>query len=126
MAPLFLQKISLSSSILFLLQKKHLKRAQVEFRTDFLTIHYLWIQEFLPMTSTYHLSSAQDLTTDILEAIKLAFKNKSITIVVQEDTDNYELSEEEKSILDDRLNEDKSDYITGEESLKQLKDKYGI
>jgi len=78
------------------------------------------------MTTTYHLASAQELNNDILEAIKLAFKNKSITIVVQEDTDNYELSNEEKGILDHRLNEDKTDYISGEESLKQLRDKHGI
>lgn len=78
------------------------------------------------MTTTYHLSSAQDLNADILEAIKMAFQHKSITIVVQEDTANYELSEEEKSILDCRLNEEKGDYISDEQSIKKLSDKFGL
>ncbi len=78
------------------------------------------------MTTTYHLSSAQDLNKDIMEAIKMAFQNKAITIVVQEEAKNYELSDNEKSILDQRLNEDKSGYISGEESIKQLNEKFGL
>lgn len=78
------------------------------------------------MTSTYHLSSAQELSKEIAEAIKLAFKDKSIRITIEDNSNNCELSAEEKDIFDSRLNEDKSDYISGEESLKQLKDKYGI
>lgn len=76
------------------------------------------------MTTTYHLSSAQELSSEILEAIKLAFKDKSITITIEDNTNHYELSEEEKNILDQRLNEDKSDCISGEESLKRLRVKF--
>jgi hypothetical protein len=78
------------------------------------------------MTSTYHLSSAQELSNEILEAIKLAFKDKSITITIEDNANNYELSAEEKNVLEQRLNEDKSDYISGEESIKQLNEKFGL
>ena len=37
------------------------------------------------MYTTYHLSSAQDITPDILEAIKVAFKSKPIVITVEEE-----------------------------------------
>ncbi len=39
------------------------------------------------MYTTYHLSSAQEVTTDILEAIKTTFKSKPITITVEEELD---------------------------------------
>ena len=39
------------------------------------------------MVTTYHLSSAQDITIDILEAIKANFKSKPITITVEEELD---------------------------------------
>jgi hypothetical protein len=56
------------------------------------------------MYTTYHLSSAQEVNEDILEAIKIAFKSKPITITVEEDT-NFELSQETKNMLDLRLND---------------------
>jgi hypothetical protein len=39
------------------------------------------------MYTTYHLASAQEVTTDILEAIKVAFKSKPIVITVEEEID---------------------------------------
>ena len=39
------------------------------------------------MYTTYHLSSAQDITPDILDAIKVAFKSKPIVITVEEELD---------------------------------------
>ena len=39
------------------------------------------------MNTTYHLSSAQEVTTDILEAIKANFKSKPIVITVEEEID---------------------------------------
>ena len=56
------------------------------------------------MYTTYHLTSAQDVTTDILDAIKATFKSKAITIIVEED--EYEISEEMKAILDELIKED--------------------
>ena len=77
------------------------------------------------MHTTFHLSSAQDINSDILEAIKIAFKTRPITITIEDEQD-LELSEEMKNIIDERLMEDQSDYISDEESIKQLKNKYGL
>jgi len=78
------------------------------------------------MFSTYHLSSAQELNNDIIEAIKTAFKSKAITITIEDHEENTVLTDQMKQILDERLNEDSSTYITAKESLDQLREKYGL
>lgn len=78
------------------------------------------------MTSTFHLKSAEDLNTDIIDAIKVAFKSKAITISVEEAEDELEITENIKVILDERLPEDDADYITSEESINKLNSKYGL
>jgi hypothetical protein len=78
------------------------------------------------MFTTYHLSSAQDITTDILDAIKAAYKTKAITIIVEEDDSDFGVTTEMKTVLDGRLNEDESTDLTKEESVRQLKKKYGL
>ena len=78
------------------------------------------------MYTTYHLSSAQQVNTDLLDAIKATFKSKPITIIVEEDDNDYELTVEMKAVLDDRLQEDESTYLSGEESINQLNKKYGL
>lgn len=78
------------------------------------------------MYTTYHLSSAQEVNSDIIDAIKAAFKSRPITITIEEEDQDYEISQEMKSILDERLLEDESDYISAEESIIQLKNKYGL
>jgi len=75
------------------------------------------------MYTTYHLSSAQEVNSDIIDAIKAAFKSRPITITIEEEDQDYEISQEMKSILDERLLEDESDYISAEESIIQLKNK---
>jgi hypothetical protein len=77
------------------------------------------------MYTTYHLDSAQDINTDILEAIKVAFKSRPITITIEEEVD-FELTHEMKTILDERILEDGIDYITAEQSISELKVKYGL
>lgn len=77
------------------------------------------------MYTTYHLSSAQDVSTDILDAIKATFKSKAITIIVEENDSNFELTEGEKAVLDERLQEDEKSYLSAEESINQLNKKYG-
>lgn len=62
------------------------------------------------MYTTYHLSSAQEITTDILEAIKANFKSKPIVITVQEEVDTtaYLMSSPaNKSILNQSIEQDK-------------------
>ena len=78
------------------------------------------------MYTTYHLSSAQDVNADILDAIKAAFKSKPITIIVEEDMDAVELTTEEKAILDERLLEDGKTDISASESINRLNKKYGL
>lgn len=78
------------------------------------------------MYTTYHLTSAQEVSTDILDAIKAAFKSKPITIIVEEDNGDFELSAEKKAVLDERLQEEESSYLSAEESIDQLNNKYGL
>jgi hypothetical protein len=47
--------------------------------------------------------------------------NKKISTVEE---DYIELSEEMKKVLDERLMENDRDYLTAEESIAQMKDKY--
>ena len=39
------------------------------------------------MYTTYHLASAQDITDEMIEAIKTAFKSKPIAITIAEELD---------------------------------------
>jgi hypothetical protein len=58
------------------------------------------------MYTTYHLTSAQELSADIVEAIKTTFKSKPITITIQEeiDTTAYLMSSPaNKAMLDKSL-----------------------
>lgn len=62
------------------------------------------------MYTTYHLASAQEVTTDILEAIKANFKSKPIVITVEEeiDTTNYlNSSVANKKMLKKSMEQDK-------------------
>ena len=77
------------------------------------------------MSTTYYLESADELNSDLLESIKAAYKSKPITITVEEE-DYFELDGEKKAILDERLKEDESTYLTGETSINLLKKKYGL
>jgi hypothetical protein len=78
------------------------------------------------MFTTYHLTSAQDVSTDLLDAIKATFKSKPITIIVEEDESDLEFTAAKIAILDDRLQEDESTYLTSDESIIQLNKKYGL
>ncbi|MFW0716244.1 hypothetical protein [Pedobacter sp. N23S346] len=78
------------------------------------------------MYTTYHLTSAQEVSTDILDAIKATFKSKPITIIVEEDNNDHELTTDMKIVLDERLQEDESSYLTAEESILQLNKKYDL
>ena len=78
------------------------------------------------MYTTYHLESAQDVSTDLLDSIKATFKNKSITITVEETDCDTELTDEMKAILDERLAEDESNDMSAEDFLNELKERYGL
>ena len=58
------------------------------------------------MYTTYHLASAQDITDEMIEAIKTAFKSKPIAITIAEelDTTTYlKSSPSNKNMLDKSL-----------------------
>lgn len=78
------------------------------------------------MHTTYYLKSAQEVSTDLLDSIKATFKSKSITITVEEAYCDDELTDEMKAILDERLLEDESTYLTEDELFDGLKKKYGL
>jgi len=64
------------------------------------------------MYTTYHLSSAQEITPDLLDAIKATFKSKPITITIEEEIDatTYLMSSAaNKSILDASMKQDKNE-----------------
>lgn len=78
------------------------------------------------MHTTYHLSSADEMDSSIIEAIKAIYKSKPITITVEESDDDFELTQEMKTVLDNRLQEESAVYLTGDESLNLLRKKYGV
>lgn len=78
------------------------------------------------MYTTYHLKSAEEVNNDILDAIKATFKSKPITIIVEEDEGDFDLTSDMKTVLDERLQEDEKKYLTADESLNQLTKKYGL
>ena len=76
------------------------------------------------MQTRFHFRSAQDITTEMLVKIKSTYKAKPVTIIVEEDNStDYKLSDEQKHILDQRLEEDIAEYLTSTESLERLKRK---
>ncbi len=78
------------------------------------------------MYATYHLSSAEEVNTEILEAIKASFKSKPITIIVEEAEGEYLLSTAMKAELDSQLSETDENYISAATSIHLLKQKYGL
>jgi hypothetical protein len=79
------------------------------------------------MYTTYHWNSAEDVTSDLIDSIKATFKNKPITIIVEEDSEwAPELSYREKQILEQRVMEDETEYLTSDESVRKLRNKYGL
>ena len=78
------------------------------------------------MYATYHLSSAEDFNTELLDSIKATFKSKAITIIVEDEEENAELSAEMKAELDNRLNDPITEYITAKDSIDQLNKRYGV
>jgi hypothetical protein len=74
------------------------------------------------MHTTYHLSSAQEISTDIIDSIKAAYKSRPITITIEEDP-SFEISEETKAMLDNRLNDylqNSNDVADFDELLDEL------
>jgi hypothetical protein len=79
------------------------------------------------MNTIYHLSSAQDLNQNILDAIKTTFKSKPITIVVEEnEEESFELTTAMITELDKRLLDSDNKFISSNDSIQNLKTKFGV
>lgn len=78
------------------------------------------------MQLTYQFASADDINSDTLDAIKKAFKSKAITLMVQIAEPDEALSEDLKSVLDNRLEEDVATYLYSEVSIALLRKKYAV
>ncbi len=79
------------------------------------------------MNTIYHLSSAQELNQDIFDAIKSTFKSKPITIVVEEnEEENFELTPAMITELDKRLLDSDNNFISSNDSIQNLKTKFGV
>jgi hypothetical protein len=78
------------------------------------------------MYTTYHFNSATELNADILEAIKLTFKSKPITLIIEEQENYEDLTNEEKLLLDERLLEDENSFIPINKVMDDLKTKYNV
>jgi len=66
------------------------------------------------MYTTFHLNSPTEITTEIIDAIKLAFKNKAIVITVSEevDTDYLKSSTKNRKVLNESIMQDiKEEYV---------------
>jgi len=75
------------------------------------------------MQTSFHFNSAQDINNEVIDKIKSTYDTKSITITVEDNTDTYSLSVEQKNLLDNRVNENTADYISASESINRLKRK---
>lgn len=78
------------------------------------------------MQTTFHFSSAEELNSEILNAIKATFKSKPITIIVEDDEENEGLNPQIIAELENRLAEPSTKYITATESIDKLNKKYGV
>jgi hypothetical protein len=78
------------------------------------------------MYTIFHLNSAQEVNSDILDAIKATYKSKPVTIMVKVDKADSDFTMDMKTILDERLLEDEETYLSAETFLNQLNLKYGL
>lgn len=78
------------------------------------------------MYTTYHITSAQEVNAELLVAIKATFKSRPITIILEEDEENFDLSNKINDILGQRVAENKTTYLTTEKSLRRMKKKHGL
>ncbi len=61
---------------------------------------------------TFHFESDDDIPENIIDSMKAAFRSKAVTIVVEETDVAHELTDEMKSVLDQRIAEPKINYIS--------------
>lgn len=72
------------------------------------------------MQSTFHFNSSSEISTDILDAIKIAYKGKAVVITVEEIPSAEDVPEWHKKMVMDRLQEvqENPDMILSEEAFQ--------
>jgi hypothetical protein len=78
------------------------------------------------MYSTFQLSSAQELNNELFDSMKQLYGSKPITITIEDNDDDVLLTPEMRLVLDSRLLEDETTYLTAAQSIEQLKTKYEL
>ena len=74
------------------------------------------------MYTTYHFTSVAEITTDVVESIKTAFKGKSIVLTVEEENENDEVPQWHLPILKERLqNMDNVEFADTTDFLNSFK-----
>ncbi len=74
------------------------------------------------MYTTYHFSNVAEITTDVIDSIKTAFKGKSIVLTVEEEKENDEVPQWHLPILKERLqNIDNTEFVDTKEFLNSFK-----
>lgn len=70
-------------------------------------------------TITIHFKDKEEetLIQNILQKMKISFEKSE---------DDFELTDEMKKIIDERLLEDESCYVDAEEALQKISEKYGL
>lgn len=70
-------------------------------------------------TITIHPKDKEEetLMENLLKRMKISFEKNE---------DDFELTDEMKRVIDERLAEDENTYVDAEESLKKISEKYGI
>lgn len=74
------------------------------------------------MYTTYHLASAQEITADVVEAIKAAFKTKPIklTVEVEDDETGYLLgNSSNRAVLLQSIEQDKNGQSITADNIKE-------
>ncbi len=74
------------------------------------------------MYTTYHFNSVTEITTDVIDSIKTAFKGKSIVLTVEEENENDDIPQWHLPILQERLqNIDNTDFTDTTAFLNSFK-----
>jgi hypothetical protein len=74
------------------------------------------------MYTTYHFNSVTEITVDVVDSIKTAFKGKSIVLTVEEENENDDLPQWHLPILQERLqNMDTTEFADTTEFLNSFK-----
>lgn len=68
----------------------------------------------------------KDHSINVILPKDFSAKRVEVIILPNEEEDFYELTQEQKSILDERLLESDEDCISAEDSIAMLRQKYGV